>query len=361
MMSFIFFAFLVLPFTYTNSVFAFPPLPSFPPIPSFTNPWEGFQNLSGCHPGDNVPGISDLKQYLHDFGYISNPPPANFTNSFDDELEAAIKTYQKNFKLNVTGFLDPSTINQMTLPRCGMPDIINGTSTMASSLHGRKLYTYFTGNPRWPSSKSQLTYAFTSTSSVSISTSTLSTVISRAFSRWAATTTLTFTEVGSDSDPDITIGFYSGDHGDGEPFDGVLGTLAHAFSPTDGRFHLDAAEQWVAEGDVTTASSDAAIDLESVAVHEIGHLLGLGHTSVESAIMYPTIKTKTKKVELAEDDVVGIQNLYGKNPNYTGVAPATTVQQRDTSDAGLGLGLGFGSLFWRVLVVGGVVGGLVLG
>ncbi|KAJ0965492.1 hypothetical protein J5N97_026630 [Dioscorea zingiberensis] len=337
-----------------HSVSAFPPL--FPNV----NPWDAFQNLSGCHLGDRMPGLPDLKQYLHDFGYISGQSPANFSDSFDDELEAAIKTYQKNFRLNVTGVLDPSTIDQMTLPRCGVPDIINGTSTMASksSLHGRGLYTYFTGNPRWPPFQSQLTYAFTSTSTVSISVSTLREIFSRAFARWADATTLTFTEV--ENDADITIGFFSGDHGDGEPFDGVLGTLAHAFSPTDGRFHLDAAEQWVADGDVTTASSDAAIDLESVAVHEIGHLLGLGHSSVENAIMFPTIRTKTKKVDLAADDVAGIQNLYGKNPNYTGAAPSTTtVQQRDTSDGG-GHGLGWWrGMVWRCIVVVGV-GALVV-
>ncbi|KAI9121627.1 hypothetical protein K1719_008660 [Acacia pycnantha] len=61
-----------------------------------------------------------------------------------------------------------------------------------------------------------------------------------------------------------------------------------------------------------------AVDLESVEVNEIGHLLGLGHSSVEEAIMYSTISSRTRKMTLADDGIQGIQQLYGSNPNYNG-------------------------------------------
>lgn len=289
----------------------------FPPPPPTINPWLPFRNLSGCHRGDDNPGLAGLKHYLKHFGYLPTSS-MNSTDSFDDALEIAIRSYQRFFGLNATGEIDEPTVDQLMAPRCGVADFVNGSS----ALPGRNLYAYFPDAPTWPFWRRNLKYAITATSDVPIDRAVLKAVFARAFGRWSAATTLTFEETDSAADADITIGFYRGAHGDGEPFDGVLGTLGHAFSPTDGRLHLDAAEAWVAEGDMTKDSSDVAVDLESVAVHEIGHLLGLGHSAAADAIMYPAIKTRTRKVELTTDDVEGIQSLYGSNPNYRGAMPS---------------------------------------
>ncbi|XP_057493626.1 metalloendoproteinase 2-MMP-like [Actinidia eriantha] len=315
----------------------FPNVSAIPPslIPNaIEGAWTSFQNLTGCHPGQKVDGLAKLKKYFQYFGYINNNASTNCTDDFDDALEEAIKTYQLNFNLNVTGELDAPTMEHIVRPRCGVADVINGTSSMNSGkrpeshIHAVAHYSFFPDMPRWPPSRRDLTYAFLPENQIADS---VKVVFARAFVRWSDVIPMTFTETASFSTADIRIGFFSGDHGDGEPFDGVLGTLAHAFSPPSGRLHLDGDENWVVNGSPSTAY--AAVDLESVAVHEIGHLLGLGHSSVEEAIMYPTISTGSRRVELASDDIQGIQYLYGSNPNYNGSTAATT-QEGDTSGSG---------------------------
>ncbi|EEF42266.1 metalloendoproteinase 2-MMP [Ricinus communis] len=319
----------------------FPNVSSIPPnlLPNITSPtWDSFKRLAGCRAGDKLEGLSKLKNYFHYFGYIPNTL-SNFTDDFDDALESAIKTYQQNFNLNVTGELDEQTLDQLVRPRCGNADIINGSTTMNSgkwqttttSFHAVGHYSFFPGTPRWPDSKRDLTYAFWPSNQL---TEVEKSVFTRAFDRWSTVIPMNFTETESYNVADIRIGFFSGDHGDGEPFDGVLGTLAHAFSPPSGRFHLDGEENWVVSGDISSSTISSAVDLESVAVHEIGHLLGLGHSSVEEAIMYPTIPSRTRKIELANDDIQGIQYLYGSNPNFNGSSSSTpSIQERETSGA----------------------------
>jgi predicted Zn-dependent protease len=79
--------------------------------------------------------------------------------------------------------------------------------------------------------------------------------------------------------------------------------FAHAFAPTNGRFHYDADERW------SVGAVPNAFDLETVALHEIGHLLGLGHSSVQGAIMFPSIAPGGTK-GLHKDDIDGIKVLY---------------------------------------------------
>lgn len=124
-----------------------------------------------------------------------------------------------------------------------------------------------------------------------------------AFRTWELKTHFTFRMVQDPKNADLTIGFYKGDHGDGYPFDGPGKLLAHAFRPQDGRVHFDGDENW-SHGPVR-----GAYDLETTTLHEIGHLLGLRHSQVEMAIMYPSFRPGTSK-GLNKDDINGIRDLY---------------------------------------------------
>ena len=132
-------------------------------------------------------------------------------------------------------------------------------------------------------------------------------LVRQAFALWAQDTPLTFTEVSNQADADIVVGWASGDHGDGDPFDGPGDVLAHASFPNpydDSQvfLHFDDDERWV-------NSESANVDLLTVAAHEIGHTLGLAHSSDPNALMYPSYRGPHRFLDT--DDIEGAQSLYG--------------------------------------------------
>ncbi|KAL3829894.1 hypothetical protein ACJIZ3_018696 [Penstemon smallii] len=282
-------------------------------VPNAT--WHGFIRFLDAGKGSQLDGMAELKNYFRRFGYLPLPPEnTTFTDLFDEEFENAVLSYQKNLGLTETGKLDYDTMEVIVSPRCGVGDTI--TYDADHQIKMTRHFAYFTGEPRWIRPPPMtLTYAFSPTNTIDyVSPSDVRVAFGRAFARWSAVIPVNFTETTDYLTADIRIGWYGGDHGDGEAFDGVLGVLAHAFSPENGWFHLDSAERWAV--DFEAEKSRAAVDLESVATHEIGHLLGMAHSSVKNAIMYPSLSPRTKKVDLKIDDVEGIQALYGSNPNY---------------------------------------------
>lgn len=91
--------------------------------------------------------------------------------------------------------------------------------------------------------------------------------------------------------------FEESEHGDGDPFDGPGGTLAHAYFPVyGGDAHFDDAEYW-------TIKSTRGTNLFQVAAHEFGHSLGLSHSDVRSALMAPFYRGYDPVFRLDSDDI----------------------------------------------------------
>lgn len=130
----------------------------------------------------------------------------------------------------------------------------------------------------------------------------------RAFASWSLVCPLRFTEVNRKGD--MRIGFASGRHDDDFPFDGLGAVLAHAFYPDwpdrlRGDVHIDTAESWSTEDDPALGVRD----LESVALHEIGHAIGLTHATDTRSIMFPNYQVARVP---HDSDVVRIRSLYPK-------------------------------------------------
>lgn len=143
--------------------------------------------------------------------------------------------------------------------------------------------------------------------------------VEQAMDIWENSSEITFTEVFNPFNADIVIRWATGDHGDGSNFDGIGGVLAHAFFPPPnsgslaGDMHFDDAETW---SELAQTSSLQPIDLVTVALHELGHSLGLRHSDVEGAIMNPFYSGSQRF--LGTDDLLGIAQLYPKERSIAG-------------------------------------------
>jgi len=85
---------------------------------------------------------------------------------------------------------------------------------------------------------------------------------------------------------------------------------------SDGTYRINDADiitntryAWTSVGEADGCSSEFYI--EGVMVHEVGHLLGLGHSNVSGATMYPSVSAcNNGPATLENDDKAAISDLY---------------------------------------------------
>jgi len=130
----------------------------------------------------------------------------------------------------------------------------------------------------------------------------------RAFAEWAPfLNPIVFSSTSEKEKANILINFAEeGDADLPESFGGDE-VLAYAYFPIDNYSEMwfDESERW------GSMSSSTRIDLFKVAVHELGHSLGIGHTTAAGDIMQAFYDPNTM-VKITEDSADAIETLYGE-------------------------------------------------
>ncbi len=259
----------------------------------------------------NVDTIDKAKAYLKQYGYMKNDD--------DSDMTDAMKHFQYMANITMTGMLDEDTMMMMDMPRCGVADVLG----QAGNMRKRRYTLGVNGRVfRWP--RTDLTYRIDSRTPDITDPNDVDRTMEAALQVWSDVTPLTFRRVFGTTPADIIITFDRLNHGDGNDFDGPGRVLAHAYFPTNGDAHFDEDERW-------TINTFQGTNLFQVAAHEFGHSLGLGHSTIDAALMAPFYRGYVPNFQLHSDDIAGIRQLYGENTGR----PVGTMPPTDDSCTGI--------------------------
>lgn len=259
-------------------------------------------------------------RYLSTYGYLARDVSNDETGHMRMmDLSKPLRKFQKFFGLPETGELDAQTFRAMLAPRCACPDVPRSNREEHAS-YLAALEVARQSLPAWR--KRGLKYAITSFVG-GIPQATQQRLIAEAFAAWTRHGNIDASPAGRNETPDIIIDTGSGRR---SGFDGPGGTLAWAYLPNGSdrqlNMRFDLSETWL------ESPGRRGILYFNVACHEIGHLFGLDHSRVNTALMAPYYNPAVA-VPQPNDDIPRFQARYGKR---TTPVPTTAEARSDAAE-----------------------------
>ena len=154
------------------------------------------------------------------------------------------------------------------------------------------------------------------------------TEVDEAFARWTEVANIEFVEVAATS-ADVTFGVSLLED---ESAAGLASISYSNFGDvgviTSGSVQMDLDRTWAPEGGAL------GLDFFAVALHEIGHILGLSHIEDDTEIMNEVIRVD----DLGEKDIAAVQRLYGEAGSSDDPPPELSASTMPAEDGGSGGG-----------------------
>jgi hypothetical protein len=97
----------------------------------------------------------------------------------------------------------------------------------------------------------------------------------------------------------------------------TLGYTTVSFSVLTGEIYGADIELNNTDGQLGVPAAPGDYDLRSVVTHELGHVLGIGHTLDEDAIMYPSLPVEAERHSLGDDDRAAVCDVYAPERRTT--------------------------------------------